>query len=151
MSNPAKFSLIPIDPSADQNRPEFASEGCRNILKAYAQYYPKVGFHMPWIGYFVQRGGRIVGTCGFVSPPSERRVELAYMTFPEFEGQGVSGYACGALLSLARKADPSLVITAKTAPEPNASTHILEGHGFARVGIVQDHEIGDAWEWEYRK
>ena len=142
-----KCSLIPIDPHAGPTRPEYASEDCRNILKAYREYYPKVGYHKPWIGYFVKRADKIVGTCGFVSPPVANRVEIAYGTFGEFEGQGIATFACGALISLARGTDPTLVITAKTAPEENASTRILKRHGFEYSGIVQDHEIGDAWEW----
>lgn len=142
--------LIPIDPQGDPSRPDYASEDCQNILNAYREYYPKVGYHMPWIGYFVKREGRIVGTCGFVSPPVGNRVELAYGTFREFEGQGVATFASGALISLARETDRALVITAKTAPEHNASTRILSRHGFEFTGIVQDHEIGDAWEWVLR-
>lgn len=139
--------LTPIDPHADMARAEYASEDCRNILEACREYYPKVGYHPPWIGYFVNREERIVGTCGFVSPPVGNRVEIAYSTFREFEGQGVATGASRALISLARQTDPSLVITAKTAPEHNASTRILQRHGFEFSGIVQDHEIGDAWEW----
>jgi len=120
------------------------------MLRAYAEYYPKVGYHKPWIGYWVKRADAIAGTCGFVSPPAGNRVEIAYGTFGEFEGQGVATYACGALIALAREADPTLVITAKTAPELNASTRILKRYGFEFTGVVQDHEIGDAWEWVLR-
>lgn len=141
------MTLIPIDPLADLSLPEYASVDCQNILKAYAEYYPKVGYHKPWIGYFVKRAEEFVGTCGFVSPPTDNRVEIAYGTFKEFEGQGVATYACGALICLARVTEPTLVITAKTAPEQNASTRILKRYGFEYSGIVQDHEIGDAWEW----
>jgi RimJ/RimL family protein N-acetyltransferase len=141
------LTLIPIDPHADIARPEYASDDCRSILEAYREYYPKVGYHTPWIGYFVKREERSVGTCGFVSPPVGNRVEIAYGTFREFEGQGVATYASRALISLARQTDPALVITAKTAPEHNASTRILIRHGFEYSGIVKDHEIGDAWEW----
>jgi ribosomal-protein-alanine N-acetyltransferase len=43
--------------------------------------------------------------------------------------------------------DPGLIITAKTAPEENASVAILRRNGFEFTGIVQDDGIGDAWEW----
>lgn len=150
MTAEAAFSLVGINPETDGNQPGYTSEECRNILQAYREYYPKVGYHKPWIGYFVKKGGALVGTCGFVGPPANGRVEIAYMTFPKFEGRGVASYACGALLDLARQAGPALVVTAKTAPETNASTRILQRHGFRFTGIVQDHEIGDAWEWECR-
>ena len=143
-----KYSLFPIDPRAGYDGPESASEAVQNILEAYREYYPKAGYHPPWIGYFVKRGDCPVGACGFVSAPVGNRVEIAYGTFREFEGQGVASYACGALVALARNAEPALLITAKTAPEENASTTILKRHGFRFTGIVQDHEIGDAWGWE---
>lgn len=142
------LSLLPIDPNANADRPEYDSDDCRNILEAYKDYYPTVGYHAPWIGYFIKSEDRIVGSCGFVSQPVGNRVEVAYMTFPQFEGQGVATYACGALVTLAWVTDPTLTITAKTAPEDNASTHILKRHGFRFIGVVPDHEIGDAWGWE---
>ncbi|MCB0789756.1 MAG: hypothetical protein KDB75_10660, partial [Flavobacteriales bacterium] len=57
-------------------------------------------------------------------------------------------WACGAMVRLARAVDRSLTLTAKTEPQENASTRILRKHGFEQAGIVQDHEIGDAWLWE---
>ena len=113
----------------------------------YMTFYARIGEKAPWLGYFILEHGRVVGTCGFVGPPADGEVEIAYWTFPEFEGRGVAFAASGALIRIARNADPALVITAKTAPEANASTRILEKHGFVRAGIVQDHEIGDAWRW----
>jgi RimJ/RimL family protein N-acetyltransferase len=75
-------------------------------------------------------------------------VEIAYWTFPAFEGQGIASFVCRELVAISQKADPTLVITAKTRPEHNASTKILQKNGFRHAGVVQDHEIGDAWLWE---
>jgi RimJ/RimL family protein N-acetyltransferase len=113
----------------------------------YVTFYARIGETEPWLGYFILRDEQVVGTCGFAGQPAEGAVEIAYWTFPKFERQGVASAASGALIQIARAADPELVITARTAPEPNASTRILEKHGFVRAGIVQDHEIGDAWLW----
>jgi hypothetical protein len=44
-----------------------------------------------------------------------------------------------------------VIITAKTAPEHNASTKILEKNNFVFTEIVQDEEIGDAWLWTHNK
>jgi RimJ/RimL family protein N-acetyltransferase len=46
---------------------------------------------------------------------------------------------------------PWLTITAKTAPEHNASTKILENNNFTFTEIVQDDEIGDAWLWTLKQ
>ena len=45
---------------------------------------------------------------------------------------------------------PGIIITAKTAPDHNASTKILEKNGFRYSGIVQDDDIGDASQWLLR-
>jgi RimJ/RimL family protein N-acetyltransferase len=93
------------------------------------------------------RDNQIVGVCGIIGPPINNRVEVAYGTFKEFEGQGIATLACKKLISIAKNSEVNLIITAKTAPETNASTKILQRNGFVFSGIVQDHEIGDAWEW----
>ena len=113
----------------------------------YVDFYARIGEQAPWLGYFILWDDVVVGTCGFAGQPADGCVEIAYWTFPEFEGQGMATAASGELIRIAREADPTLAIMAKTAPEANASTRILEKHGFVRAGIVQDHEIGDAWLW----
>ena len=58
-------------------------------------------------------------------------------------------FSCKELLSIAQQSDPKIITTAKTAPEYNASTKILQKNGFTFTEIVQDHEIGDAWLWTH--
>jgi len=131
----------------DKSDPLFASSEGQTLLEMYADYYPTIGFHLPWVGYVVIRDHQVLGTCGFTGQPQEGKVELAYWTFKEYEGQGIASFACKALLEIARSTDPSLTVIAKTAPEHNASTNILEKNGFVCTGIVQDEEIGDSWLW----
>jgi RimJ/RimL family protein N-acetyltransferase len=139
--------LEPIGLKEDPILEKFASPECREVIKIYNDYYPKIGYHIPWIGYFVIRDGHVVGCCGFIKKPENGKVEIAYNTFKEFEGQGIATFSCRQLIALANKTDPSLIITAKSAPEHNASTKILQRCDFVFTGIVQDHDIGDAWEW----
>ena len=90
----------------------------------------------------------VVGTCGFTGPPdSEGVVEIAYFTFPSFEGQGVASAMATALVERAQSAGARR-IRAHTLPERNASTRILEKVGFARAGEVSDPEAGPVWRWE---
>jgi len=144
-----KLSLEPIPLKPDKTEEIFANEDCRNLLALWEEYYPKIGFHLPWIGYFVidSESGKIVGCCAFTGKPVNHRVEVSYWTFSEYEGQGISTWSCAQLVSIARNADVGLTVFAKTAPECNASTKILQRNGFNFTGVVQDHEIGDAWEW----
>ncbi|OYU95366.1 MAG: hypothetical protein CFE21_09450 [Bacteroidetes bacterium B1(2017)] len=126
----------------------FESEECQTLLEIYKDYYPKMGFKIPWVAYLLIEQNQVLGSCGFVGQPQDDKVEIAYWTFKEFEGQGVASFACKALVSIAHTTDPKVIVTAKTAPENNASTRILEKHNFVFSEIVQDEEIGDAWLWK---
>jgi RimJ/RimL family protein N-acetyltransferase len=136
----------------DENRTKeiFANPDCQALFDMFPDYYETRGFDPPWIAYFVIRDNKAVGSCGFTGIPKDGKVELAYWTFKGFEGQGVASFACKQLVSLSLKADPTIVITAKTLPEKNASTKILERNGFEFSGIVQDDDEGDVWGWTYR-
>lgn len=145
------MNLIPITLKEDKSDKLYASAECQQLLSIYESFYVEIGFNIPWVGYFVMDQDQIVGSCGFVSQPIDGKVEIAYWTFKDFEGQGMASFACKELVSLTYQTDPGLIITAKTAPEHNASTKILENNNFQFTEIVQDHEIGDAWLWTHTK
>jgi ribosomal-protein-alanine N-acetyltransferase len=132
----------------DKSDPLFASPEGQTLLEMYNDYYPTIGFHLPWVGYAIVRDQQLVGTCGFTGQPKDGKVELAYWTFKAFEGTGVASFACRALLDIVRKTESQLTVVAKTAPEHNASTKILEKNGFLFTEVVQDEEIGDSWLWK---
>ena len=144
------MTLQPINIDPDKTKKIYATPQYQEIFKMTADFYEKVGFHPPWIGYLVIRDNQIVGTCSFVGKPKDGRVEIAYWTFKEFEGQGIASFSCRELILISKGTDPTIIITAKTSPEHNASTKILERNGFEFSGIVHDVDIGDAWEWTYR-
>jgi len=127
------------------------SDSCQLLLKTYAEYYKQIGYHVPWIGYFVVKDHETVGSCGFKGQPKDGKVEIAYWTFDGFEGQGIASFSGKELVSICEQTDPAITIIATTAPEHNASTRILTKNGFLFSAIVQDHEIGDAWEWSLSK
>ncbi|MBK6364870.1 MAG: GNAT family N-acetyltransferase [Saprospiraceae bacterium] len=141
------MNLRLITLNEDKTSEEYTSAECQELLNMYIDFYPKIGFNIPWVGYFVVRQDQIVGSCGFVGQPKDGKVEIAYWTFKDFEGQGIASFACQELVTIAHQIDPSLTITAKTAPENNASTKILANNNFIFAEIVQDDEIGDAWLW----
>lgn len=129
----------------------FDSPECQKLLEIYDEYYPKNGFNPPWVGYLIIKENKIVGSCGFTGKPIDGKVEIAYWTFKEYEGLGIASFACKELISIAKKENPKITLTAKTAPLVNASTRILEKNGFTFSRIVQDEEIGDAWLWTLEK
>ena len=141
------ITLHPIDINDDKTKESYANPDCQELFKTYREFYKKIGYNPPWIGYFVIRDNLVVGCCGFVSQPNNTKVEIAYWTFKQFEGQGVSSESCKQLVAMTRQTDPTIIITAKTLPEHNASTKILERNGFVLTGPATDEDGKDVWEW----
>lgn len=136
-----------LQQNEDKTATLFESADCQTLLEMYDEYYPIIGFNLPWVAYLIVRENQVVGTCGFTGQPKDNKVEIAYWTFKEFEGQGVASFACKEHVQIAKNADPNVLVTAKTVPEHNASTKILENNHFVFTEVVQDEEIGDARLW----
>ena len=141
------MTLRPIHIDEDKSKAIYANPDCQEIFKSYPDYYYKTGYNPPWIGYFVIDDDNVVGVGGFIGAPVDGRVEIAYGTFKKYEGQGVASFSCRELIAITASIDSEIIVTAKTAPEQNASVKILQKNGFVFAGIVQDEGIGDAWEW----
>lgn len=141
------IELIPILPEPITEKNWVHSPAFEELTEAMDKLYKEKGCIPPWIGYFIEVGDELAGSCGFTSPPEQNKVELAYWVFQEFEGRGIATEACKKLVEKSISANPNVIITAKTAPEINASVAILKKNGFQYEGVVQDHEIGDAWLW----
>jgi RimJ/RimL family protein N-acetyltransferase len=118
------------------------------VLPATAALYRSSGFVPPWIGYLAVRDGSTVGTCAFKAAPVNGRVEIAYFTFPEFEGRGIATAMAKRLIAIARAEQPGIVVTAQTLPVRNASNRILESLGFTLAGQAVDADAGEVWEWQ---
>lgn len=103
----------------------------------------------PWTSYVAYSGaGQAVGACTFKSAPNERReVEVAYLTFPDFEGQGYGTAMAGLLLDVAAGSEEVDQIIAHTLREENASVKICRRLGFTIEGEVMDPEDGLVWRW----
>lgn len=94
----------------------------------------------------------IVGTCAFKGGPNrEHTVEIAYFTFPEFEGKGFATAMATALIHIALSHPEAPHIIAHTLPHPNASTKVLQKVGMKFVGDVIDPEDGPVWRWRYEQ
>jgi len=119
----------------------------REVLTANASMYRRSGFEPPWVAYLVVDNERCVGTCAFKGAPRDGRVEIAYFTFPQYEGRGLATEMVKSLVAIARAQTPGITVAAQTLREENASVHILAKLGFRRVGTVQDDDAGPVWEW----
>lgn len=98
--------------------------------------------------FFVdQATGRLLGSGGFVGPPSERTVEIGYEIAPEFRGQGFGVAAARALIDRAVASGEVDHVVAHTLPGPNPSTGVLVSLGFEHTDDQEDPEVGVVWEW----
>lgn len=119
----------------------------QQVCDAYKKLYDSQGYVPPWIGYFAEYDGLLVGSCGFKSKPKDEKVEIAYFTFPKYERRGIATTMARSLIEIARKASPNIVILAQTLPQENASTSILKNLGFRHSRNAEDPKVGLVWEW----
>ena len=106
-----------------------------------------------WGGYYAvdEDTHEVVGSCAFKTPPTaEGTVEIAYFTYPPFEGRGYATEMARKLVDLATQAGTVGSVIAHTLPEPSASTRVLEKAGLELVAEVTDPEDGPVWRWHRR-
>ena len=143
------MELIPIKERLQDNKIFTDDPNCQNSIFMSVEFYKRVGFNPPWICYYVQLDGRLVGAAGYKGKPVNGRIEIAYGVFPQYINQGIGTEIAVALVELSLKTDPSIIITAKTSPEENYSVKILRKNNFKLLGSVIDEEDGEVWDWEY--
>ena len=146
------MKLLPIDIDETKNAHFLENRECLAALEVYPDYYKRVGYNPPWIGYFVADDkNEMVGCGGYKGKPKVDTVEIAYGTFKKFEGQGVGTQICRQLVLLSLQTDPAIKIRARTLPENHASIGILKRNGFECLGLVYDEDDGDVLEWAFKK
>lgn len=144
------MELLPIGATIHENKQFADHPDCRANLPSAIDYFNKIGYTPPWIGYFALIDDTRVGSAALKGKPKEGKVEIAYGTFPQYERQGVGSEMCRQLVLIALRADPAVKITARTIKQENQSTRILTKNGFDCVGTIWDDEDGMVWEWEFR-
>ena len=119
------------------------------FVAARALRLAAVGIPAPWSTSFLimrHEDGRVVGGCGFKTPPLQGRVEVGYGVAPAAQQRGAATAALGMLLELARSAGASEVL-AEVAPGNLASSRVVEKAGFRRTGerVDEDGELVAQW------
>lgn len=161
---PPAIRLIPIDAeiedalaSSEEARRRLGADLgehlglARDVVAQTRRHEDLIGAVAPWSGYLAVDAGTatVVGCGGFKgNPAGEGTVEIAYMTFPAFEGRGVATRIAGALVEIARATPAVRSVIAHTLAEPNASTRVLRKCGFEFAGDVVDPEDGPVWRWQ---
>jgi len=143
------IELLPIQALLEENAEFINHPGCQESLEMTIGFYKIVGFNPPWICYYAKMDNQLVGAAGFKGPPVNNSIEIAYGTFPGFMNKGIGAAICRKLVLVAQQTDPGLMITARTLPEHNYSTKILQKNNFTFTGTVWDKDDGDVWEWVY--
>ena len=144
------MKLLPVKRTLEENN-EFANNPlCNETLGMCIEFYKRVGFSPPWICYYAEEDGVLVGSAAFKGQPMYNTVEIAYGTFEKHQQKGIGANICKQLVELSLATDSSVRITARTLPEKNYSTKILAKNNFVLLGPVIDPEDGEVWEWEYK-
>ncbi|MFN2458330.1 MAG: GNAT family N-acetyltransferase [Chitinophagaceae bacterium] len=150
LNNKLKMKLIPIEERLEENEEFTSNQLCHETIYITIDFYKKVGFAKPWISYFAEVNGHLVGAGGFKGQPINNTIEIAYGTFEKYRNQGIGSAICKHLVDLSLKTDPSIKITARTLQEENSSTRILKKNNFVLIGTVNDPEDGEVWEWLFK-
>jgi [ribosomal protein S5]-alanine N-acetyltransferase len=141
-----------IDPArlAAELAPGFGGDptGAREMLEQTADLLTRDPRPDPWGSYLAHSDGATIGICAFkAAPDGDGVVEIAYMTFPAYEGRGFATAMAAALVEVADSSGAAMAI-AHTLPEENASCRALRRNGFTHAGEVMDPEDGLIWRWE---
>ena len=143
------IEFVPIKEKLEENRELAKNAACTPTLNQCIEFYTKAGFVEPWICYYGLENGEVVANAAFKGEPRDGAVEIAYGTMEQYQRKGIGTRVCRQLVQMALAQDPALRITARTLPERNFSTRILEKNDFRLLGTVDDPEDGAVWEWEY--
>jgi len=143
------MELIPIKQHLHENKEFAGNPDCQDTLQMTIDFFNRIGYNLPWIGYYVKLNGALVGAAAFKGEPVNGKIELAYGTFPQYRHKGIGNQIVNALVQLSLKTDPSIIITARTLTEENYSARILRKNNFRLLGTIMDEEDGEVWEWVY--
>jgi [ribosomal protein S5]-alanine N-acetyltransferase len=139
--------LVAITMNPCKAEPELSDPAVTGIFAPKMAIISAQVHNPPWCGYIGRRDGVPAGYGGFKAPPSETgEVEIAYLTFPKFEHQGVATDIAAELVEIAKR-ENLLAVCAHTLPEENASTAVLRRNGFVRDGEAHDPGEGTVWRW----
>lgn len=77
----------------EENSSFLEAQDCPPIIEAMMDYYQKIGYNFPYVGYFaIDEHENPVGTGGFKGVPKNGEIEIAYHSFgmPKAKGIGTA-------------------------------------------------------------
>ncbi len=131
------------------NRDDIAGMVQDAAMMQAQMYAHNTAAEAPWTGYLAREDAdsRVVGVCSFHGQPQDGIVEIAYCTFPGYEGNGFGGDMATALVDLALGDDTVQAVVAHTVAEEGPATRILARLGFEHSGILDDGDGDTLWQW----
>ncbi|MEO6038686.1 MAG: N-acetyltransferase, partial [Saprospiraceae bacterium] len=72
------MEFLPIQPTAAENTAFIDHPDCQGSLYMSMDFYKRMGFEPPWIGYYARTGNQLVGMAGYKGRPQAGKVEIAY-------------------------------------------------------------------------
>ena len=75
-----KVELKIININEDRANEIYSSTDCQQVIAAMDEFYPKMGFNRPWVGYFVFKNNQVVGTGGFTGQPKDGKIKYKITT-----------------------------------------------------------------------
>ena len=113
------MEFIPIKEDLKDNEDFLNHPDRQDSLYMSIDFFKKVGYTVPWIGYYAAINHVLVGCAAFKGKPVNGKVEIAYGTFPQHQKKGVATEICQQLLQLSLKTDVTIRVTARTLAEEN--------------------------------
>lgn len=144
------FKLVKILLDGGTEKSVVFTDTVLESVKTNLKNYERTGYSEPWCAYLAVDQDQVIGTCAFKAPPNSGKVEIAYFTFPTFEGKGHATQMVKNLIEIARIENASIQITAQTLAQESASTHILKKAGFIETRTIIHPQDGKIWEWELK-
>jgi [ribosomal protein S5]-alanine N-acetyltransferase len=129
------------------NEPRSLDPDILAICEGTKSLYTRVGYAPPWIGYLAQLGNEVIGTCAFRSSPRAGKVEIVFVTLPQFERQGYATEMARKLVEIAHRADATVIVTARTDSADLAAARVLQKIGFKSGGRVSSSQEGEVVDW----
>ena len=97
--------------------------------------------HVGWFGWYALAVGddfatpRLVGSGGFLGPPTSGTVEIGYSVLPQFQRQGYANEMVGGLVGWALRWPGVVRVGAETEWDNRASVRVLTKVGFHPSGL----------------
>ncbi len=124
--------------------PEWPPEQVADALPWFAEQLnanPALVGWLGWYGLWQRTDGSLpllVGSGGFLGPPTEGAAEIGYAVLPSFQGQGFATEMIDGLIGWAFSQPDVIAVVAETGQSNGPSRRILEKLGFIAAGTGRE-------------